>query len=162
MNNANKAFVQFWLLFFLILLLSVHIFPSLLRSRRCIRCRSRPILQTASQGHSQSKCMLMLRLEELPACLPGCPPSRLSAPKPDVALGSPREGAADAKAKVVRQQEAAKPSRVSFDQSSGHSHDGGCLMVLYWQELWTIVIGWSLSGQVLCRQDVYLFIQGQS
>ena len=45
---------------------SLHLFLSLLRSRSCVWCCPRPILQTASQGHSQSKCMLMPCLEELP------------------------------------------------------------------------------------------------
>ncbi len=55
---------------------SLHLFPPLLGSRWCIWCCSRAILQTASQGHSQSKCMLMLCLKELPGVPSTLSPTR--------------------------------------------------------------------------------------
>ncbi|KAK1906167.1 Transthyretin, partial [Dissostichus eleginoides] len=53
---------------------------------------------TDSQGHSQSKCMLMRCLEELH----GVPSDSL--PVQMWPLRCPREGAADAEAKVERQR----------------------------------------------------------
>lgn len=67
-----------------------------------------PFSRTVSQGHSQSKCMLMRSLKELAAPVtphhPHSPPTYpLSAP-PDAALGLPGKGAADATVKEDRQQ----------------------------------------------------------
>lgn len=67
-----------------------------------------PFSRTVSQGHSQSKCMLMRSLKELaPLVTPHhshSPPTYpLSAP-PDVALGLPGKAAADATVKEDRQQ----------------------------------------------------------
>lgn len=75
-----------------------------------------PFTRTLSQGHSQSKCMLMCSLKETADALPPprlpppspCSPSPLSPPCPptDVALGLPvKGGAADAKSKEKKKQQ---------------------------------------------------------
>lgn len=64
------------LFFFILSSPSFCLTPPITVSRWCIWCCSRPILQTASQGHSQSKCMLMLCFKGLPGVPSTLSPTR--------------------------------------------------------------------------------------